>query len=147
MRCPIDGDELVMTERQGIEIDYCARCRGVWLDRGELDKIIERSTSPVAAQAAMDAATGEYRPDHHDPRYEPRFGDARGYGAGYGAPQGPAYGAPQGPAYREPYRESSDDRRAYPGGYGDRGFDPRTGRPYGKRKKKGSFLEDLFDFD
>lgn len=43
MNCPIDGTPLLMTERQGIEIDYCPQCRGVWLDRGELDKLIERS--------------------------------------------------------------------------------------------------------
>jgi uncharacterized protein len=43
MKCPIDNADLVMTDRQGIEIDYCPKCRGVWLDRGELDKIIERS--------------------------------------------------------------------------------------------------------
>lgn len=45
MKCPTDGTTLVMTERTGIEIDYCPTCRGVWLDRGELDKIIERATS------------------------------------------------------------------------------------------------------
>src|SRR3546814_20001573 len=45
MSCPVDGTGLVMSERQGIEIDYCPTCRGVWLDRGELDKIIERSTA------------------------------------------------------------------------------------------------------
>jgi Zn-finger nucleic acid-binding protein len=43
MTCPIDGATLIMSDRQGIEIDYCPNCRGVWLDRGELDKIIERS--------------------------------------------------------------------------------------------------------
>ena len=43
MNCPIDGDVLVMSERKGIEIDYCPKCRGVWLDRGELDKLIEAS--------------------------------------------------------------------------------------------------------
>jgi Zn-finger nucleic acid-binding protein len=43
MNCPLDGSELRITERQGIEIDYCPQCRGVWLDRGELDKILERS--------------------------------------------------------------------------------------------------------
>ena len=42
MKCPIDNAELQMTERQSVEIDYCPTCRGVWLDRGELDKIIER---------------------------------------------------------------------------------------------------------
>ena len=40
MNCPIDGDTLMMSERQGVEIDYCPRCRGVWLDRGELDKLL-----------------------------------------------------------------------------------------------------------
>lgn len=43
MKCPIDARELLMTHREGIEIDYCPECRGVWLDRGELDKLIERS--------------------------------------------------------------------------------------------------------
>jgi Zn-finger nucleic acid-binding protein len=43
MKCPNCNATLVMSERQGIEIDYCPECRGVWLDRGELDKIIERS--------------------------------------------------------------------------------------------------------
>ncbi len=45
MKCPIDGSTLVISDRNGIEIDYCPQCRGVWLDRGELDKIIERSQS------------------------------------------------------------------------------------------------------
>lgn len=44
MNCPTCNVDLVMSERQGIEIDYCPKCRGVWLDRGELDKIIERSS-------------------------------------------------------------------------------------------------------
>ena len=44
MNCPVCKEsELVISERQGIELDYCPKCRGVWLDRGELDKIIERS--------------------------------------------------------------------------------------------------------
>lgn len=63
MKCPIDNTQLVMTDRQGVEIDYCPTCRGVWLDRGELDKIIERSVP------AMDAP---------EPRYaEPRRDDKR----------------------------------------------------------------------
>jgi Zn-finger nucleic acid-binding protein len=45
MKCPVCSVELVMSERQGVEIDYCPKCRGVWLDRGELDKIIEKSAS------------------------------------------------------------------------------------------------------
>ncbi|CAN5447492.1 zf-TFIIB domain-containing protein [soil metagenome] len=43
MNCPIDGETLLMTDRKGIEIDYCPSCRGVWLDRGELDKLIATS--------------------------------------------------------------------------------------------------------
>lgn len=51
MRCPIDGQELAITERQGIEIDYCPKCRGVWLDRGELDKLIERTNQMLPSEA------------------------------------------------------------------------------------------------
>jgi len=47
MQCPSCNTALQMAERSGIEIDYCPSCRGVWLDRGELDKIIERSAEPV----------------------------------------------------------------------------------------------------
>jgi Zn-finger nucleic acid-binding protein len=47
MDCPTDGTQLLMSERQGIEIDYCPKCRGVWLDRGELDKLIERADSVI----------------------------------------------------------------------------------------------------
>ena len=55
MQCPIDGTQLVMSDRNGVEIDYCPQCRGVWLDRGELDKIIERSAPPPAPQQAAQA--------------------------------------------------------------------------------------------
>jgi Zn-finger nucleic acid-binding protein len=44
MKCPICEVDLMMTDRQGVEIDYCPKCRGVWLDRGELDKIVEKSS-------------------------------------------------------------------------------------------------------
>lgn len=91
MECPIDGTQLVMADRAGVEIDYCPQCRGVWLDRGELDKIIERS-----AQSAPPP--------------------------------------PQAHVY-----EARDD------GYTDRDRDhDRDGRP--RRKKRGGFLEDIFDF-
>ena len=57
MQCPTDGTTLTMSERGGIEIDYCPECRGVWLDRGELDKIIERSlTQAPPAPAPPPAA-------------------------------------------------------------------------------------------
>lgn len=52
MKCPTDGATLVMSDRSGVEIDYCPECRGVWLDRGELDKILERSVSAPAPAAA-----------------------------------------------------------------------------------------------
>lgn len=55
MKCPACDDNLVMAERQGIEIDYCPGCRGVWLDRGELDKIIERSGSTVKSRRDDDS--------------------------------------------------------------------------------------------
>lgn len=57
MVCPICAVPLVMSDRQGIEIDYCPKCRGVWLDRGELDKIIERSApaSPATAPQSWSA--------------------------------------------------------------------------------------------
>lgn len=48
MNCPVDETELRITDRQGIEIDYCPKCRGVWLDRGELDKLIDRVSPAVA---------------------------------------------------------------------------------------------------
>ncbi len=50
MKCPNCEETLVMTERQGVEIDYCPKCRGVWLDKGELDKIIEKSASQKQKQ-------------------------------------------------------------------------------------------------
>jgi len=54
MNCPMCLEvNLVMTDRQGIEVDYCPQCRGVWLDRGELDKIIERAAAPVTQPAAQ----------------------------------------------------------------------------------------------
>ncbi|MCD2325399.1 zf-TFIIB domain-containing protein [Sphingomonas sp. IC-56] len=64
--CPVDGSPLSPMERQGIEIDFCPTCRGVWLDRGELDKIIERS----AAQAAPAPAPSPWpEPGYRDPRH------------------------------------------------------------------------------
>lgn len=60
MQCPIDGTQLVMADRAGVEIDYCPQCRGVWLDRGELDKIIERSAPQQAAPQPARQHEGEY---------------------------------------------------------------------------------------
>ena len=68
MACPVDKTPLVMSERQGIEIDYCPTCRGVWLDRGELDKIIERNAA-VVAPAAPVAPPPQPDPRHHRETY------------------------------------------------------------------------------
>lgn len=59
MQCPTHGSQLVMSERAGIEIDYCPRCRGVWLDRGELDKIVERSNAQAAPPMQQQFPPGE----------------------------------------------------------------------------------------
>lgn len=68
MKCPTCPDAtLVMSERQGVEIDYCPQCRGVWLDRGELDKLIERSAQQTAPAAAVPQPVR--RPDFEDSDY------------------------------------------------------------------------------
>jgi len=64
MNCPICNVTLVISEKQGIEIDYCPKCRGVWLDRGELDKIIERSTS--GGQNQYYSEHQSYQKPHYD---------------------------------------------------------------------------------
>lgn len=63
MKCPNDQAELVMSERSGVEIDYCPQCRGVWLDRGELDKIIERAGQHESAGTRSAPAQPAYRDD------------------------------------------------------------------------------------
>jgi Zn-finger nucleic acid-binding protein len=72
LACPSCHTGLVMAERQGIEIDYCPSCRGVWLDRGELDKIVERSAIDLAParQPASQAQPSPWPGDrgHHDLR-------------------------------------------------------------------------------
>ena len=100
MQCPTDATVLVMSERSGIEIDYCPTCRGVWLDRGELDKIIDRvATTLGGATPAVTVPPPSEVPSRRDDI---------------------------------PY----DDRdRARP----DPGYD--------RRRKRRSFLDDLFDFD
>lgn len=97
MKCPIDGATLTMSERSGIEIDYCPECRGVWLDRGELDKILDRAAAEDRAAAPQQPATPTTPP----------------------APPAPGYGQPtyqQQPAYGGRYYDDSD-KRYYGGGY------------------------------
>ncbi|GAA4622866.1 zf-TFIIB domain-containing protein [Cellulomonas oligotrophica] len=123
MQCPVDQAQLVMSERQGVEIDYCPVCRGIWLDRGELDKILDRAaTTPVGGvdpRAVPGAAAPDPRPVYGSP--DPR----------------PVYPAPDPRATG--YDPRYDDRRRDP-------RDPRYGYDGRKRKKKDSWLEDIFDF-
>ena len=104
MQCPVDGETLVMADRGGVEIDYCPKCRGVWLDRGELDKIIDRAGAASPAPQAV-------------------------------APQ------PAAPVYQhEPLIAAPQERRR------SRDHDDDDDYRYGKRKRRESFLSDLFDF-
>jgi Zn-finger nucleic acid-binding protein len=68
MKCPNDNATLLITDRNGIEIDYCPECRGVWLDRGELDKLVERSGQIFSSPPRHDEhrSHDEYREEHHD---------------------------------------------------------------------------------
>jgi uncharacterized protein len=77
MSCPVCRVPLTMSDRAGIEIDYCQQCRGVWLDRGELDKIIERSAAP-APPAAQPAAPAQ--PSYQQAPYPPQQQHGYGYG-------------------------------------------------------------------
>jgi Zn-finger nucleic acid-binding protein len=106
MNCPACNVPLAMADRQGVEIDYCPRCRGVWLDRGEIDKIVERELAAYGPAARREAAPP----------------------------------MPEGPFYRDDRHDERDSR------YRDRDDDYRRDDKYRKKKKRESFLEDLFDF-
>lgn len=81
MKCPVcTTTDLLMTERQGVEIDYCPQCRGVWLDRGELDKIIER-TGRQAETADLPQYSRSNGMDHGYPPQ--RHGDSGSQHYGY----------------------------------------------------------------
>ena len=82
MSCPVDGTALVMSERSGIEIDYCPSCRGVWLDRGELDKIIERNAASQAPQQPAPQAAPP--PPQQGPWASQPPQQQQQYGHGYG---------------------------------------------------------------
>ena len=73
MKCPNCNETLIMADRQGIEIDYCPKCRGVWLDRGELDKIVERTagyTPPPTGSAFNEQRPYSSDQRHYDPHYK-----------------------------------------------------------------------------
>ena len=117
MKCPTcPDDRLVMTERSGIEIDYCPTCRGVWLDRGELDKIIERSsgTSPAAPLPSP-------VPNDRDRYDRDRYDDDRFDGDRF-------------------------DGDRFAGGFGDDRYDDRDGGKRRPKKRRESLLSELFDF-
>ena len=127
MKCPIDGADLVMSERQGVEIDYCPQCRGVWLDRGELDKILDRAAELATPSAAASAAPAQPYPTAPYPVDPYPSG-------GYARPSG------------EGYRDDRDDRYRDDRQRGD--YDPRRdprNQPY-RKKKKESWLGDILDF-
>ncbi len=77
MKCPACNVALVMSERQGIEIDYCPECRGIWLDRGELDKIIQRSAGDAPAPVQHQAPS--------PPPQMPQQGYSQQQGYGHGS--------------------------------------------------------------
>ncbi|MBF4624109.1 zf-TFIIB domain-containing protein [Clavibacter sp. VKM Ac-2872] len=138
MKCPKDSATLVMSERSGVEIDYCPDCRGVWLDRGELDKILDRAEqemrppAPAAPPVAPAAPLGGYPDPARDGRRRDHDGDLRDR--------------------REGDRRSGDDRDRSYGSRDDHGsgfpsaggFGQRAGYG-GKRREKESWLSELFD--
>lgn len=85
LQCPLCRVDLVMSEKLGVEIDYCPTCRGIWLDRGELDKIVERSVAEEAryAQAAPPRPAVVVQP-YQNPEYPPRDGGG-GYSSHHGS--------------------------------------------------------------
>ena len=86
MPCPVCRVSLVMSERQGVEIDYCLQCRGVWLDRGELDKIIERSVQdmPSTAPAQQPSFLKPQYDRGHDQRQDQGYAQPYGHGHQHG---------------------------------------------------------------
>ena len=128
MQCPNDATTLVMSERSGIEIDYCPECRGIWLDRGELDKLIERSAEQAPPQWQQ--------PQQGQPQWDGQR--SSGASGGLGAAAERLLGEVQ---RRSQGRDGRyDDRRdpRYDGRYDER-RDPR----YDDRRRKGGWLGDI----
>jgi Zn-finger nucleic acid-binding protein len=109
--------DLLMAERQGVEIDYCPKCRGVWLDRGELDKIVERANAELGGS----------------PSGAPPLEGKPAYDAPPARRERPAYSEPEDHREKERYHEHHGH---------DRDYDPRYGKP---QKKRSSFLSDIFE--
>ncbi|MGV3616780.1 MAG: zf-TFIIB domain-containing protein [Fimbriimonas sp.] len=72
MLCPIDQTPLVIAQKNGVEIDYCPQCRGVWLDRGELEKIMDRSLD-YRSRDRDDDDDDRHRRTYGDPRYDEQY--------------------------------------------------------------------------
>ncbi len=134
MNCPLDNTPLAIAERQGIEIDYCPTCRGVWLDRGELDKLIERN-------AQYNANLGVRDEDDDLP-----LPSAAPYPQS--SPQPPFY--PQQPPSQQPPVRAGSDIAGVALDLIQKGLNKRRdaghSSGYGGRKKKGGLLGELFDF-
>lgn len=126
MQCPVCQVPLAMSDRQGIEIDYCPQCRGVWLDRGELDKIIERSAAQVAPQPAPQPAPAS---------------------AASVPPSAPRAPQPSAPLHQGGGQDPWAGGGMTHGGYGHGHAQPHYGGQYGHKpyKKRKSWLEDIFD--
>lgn len=80
MNCPVCNVNLLMSEKQGIEIDYCPKCRGIWLDRGELEKIIERSNAEMPRNEERDYKRDDYKKDDYK---KPFFDDDNKHKGGF----------------------------------------------------------------
>lgn len=132
MQCPVCKDvSLVMTDRQNVEIDYCPQCRGVWLDRGELDKIIERSQQLEARFLPQSVGAARQDPPLPEPGYAPSPSAHPGNKHGCSDPQ-----PSQGGGWRDSYQSGHQSQ------HGHQSHGKHQGQqPY--RKK--SFLQELFD--
>lgn len=86
MNCPRCNLTLLMAERQGVEIDYCPQCRGIWLDRGELEKIIEGNMASInnnVSQGPYNSPVwnqGDYHDKHHDSDHDRNYNNTGPYG-------------------------------------------------------------------
>ncbi|MBF4613388.1 zf-TFIIB domain-containing protein [Curtobacterium sp. VKM Ac-1376] len=128
MQCPNDQATLVMSERSGIEIDYCPECRGVWLDRGELDKIIDRAAGPAPGAASAVPPVPPVAPMHQ-----------QGYRPGMAVPRN-GYASPGSPGSPGSWDKG---RRGYgQPGYGQPGYGQQNGY---RGKRRGNWLSELFD--
>lgn len=133
MRCPKDDTDLIEIERQGIDIDYCPTCKGVWLDRSELDHLITRSSAQVTYE-------DESPRDHREPRR--KSGGLMDRVGSMLDDDGDSDRSRQRSA-RYGDRDDDDDYRGR--GYSDRD-DDRYSKDKKKKGRKRGMLEDLFDF-